>query len=506
MLFSSLVFIFGFLPVALCGFYAAGRLGRPAAAAWLIAVSLVFYGWWHPPAVVLLLGSIGTNYAVATLIMRSDRHPVRRTLLTLGGVGFNLLALFYYKYLFAIAGFLHGLSPAVPALDPVVLPLGISFFTFTQIGYLVDCNAGVTRDRDLLSYVLFVTFFPHLIAGPILHHTDVMPRFADARTYRLNTENLSVGLTIFVIGLLKKTVCADPLSSWVRDGYAGTEGMEGLAAWNLALCYSLQLYFDFSGYSDMAIGLARMMNVRFPRNFDSPYKARDIIAYWQRWHVTLTNFLTGYLYAPIALAVMRYRSRHRLGINRAAQKTPAGFASMFALPLMATMTLAGIWHGSGLTFLVFGALHGFYLCVCHAWRLFRPNSPARSLPAVLAQCALTYLCVLVASVFFRAPSVSAALDVLGGMAGAHGFAAPERPLAAPVHLVHLAALYAIVWLCPNTQQIMSRYKPVIGDVDAPRPWVPTWSPNWVSAVALGFGATAGILALGGTTEFLYFQF
>ena len=267
-------------------------------------------------------------------------------------------------------------------------------------------------------------------------------------------------------------ICADPLSSWVRDGYADTASIEGLAAWNLALSYSLQLYFDFSGYSDMAIGLARMMNVRFPRNFDSPYKARDIIAYWQRWHITLTNFLTSYLYSPIALSVMRYRSRRKLGINRAAQKTPAGFASMFAMPLMVTMTLAGAWHGSGLTFLIFGALHGAYLCVCHAWRLLRPPGRPQGLPVVLGQCALTYLCVLVASVFFRAPSVAAAVDVLGGMAGAHGFAPPDRSLASPLHLLHVAVLYGIVWLCPNTQEIMARYQPVIGDVEPPPPLFP----------------------------------
>lgn len=506
MLFSSLIFILGFLPVALSGFFLTARLGRSPAAAWLIGVSLVFYGCWNPSAVILLLASIGINYAFATLIILSEQHPARRSALTLGGVAFNLLTLFYYKYLFAIAGLLHGLAPAIPAPDPAILPLGISFFTFTQIGYLIDRGSGGPRDRGLLNYVLFVTFFPHLIAGPILHNKDIMPQFADPRTYRLDAESLSVGVTIFVIGLLKKTVCADPLASWVSDGYADTAGIEALAAWNLALCYSLQLYFDFSGYSDMAIGLARMMNVRFPRNFDSPYKARDIIAYWQRWHITLTDFLTTYLFSPMTLGIMRYRSRHNLGVGRAAQKTAAGFASMVALPLLLTMTLAGIWHGSGLTFVIFGALHGSYLCICHAWRLFRPNRPARSSPAILAQCGLTYLCVLIASVFFRAPSVSAAFDVLVGMAAGHGLSLPAPSVAGGLHLAHIAGLYAIVWLCPNTQQIMSRYRPVLGDVEPPGRWGPAWSPNRVAAMAIGCGATIGILALGGTTEFLYFQF
>ena len=174
------------------------------------------------------------------------------------------------------------------------MPLGISFFSFTQIGYLIDCKAGITQDRNFLNYMLFVTFFPHLIAGPDLHNRDIMPQFGDPRTYRLSLENLAVGLSIFAIGLVKKVVCADPLSDWVVTGYAHTDAIGWVSSWHLALCYSLQLYFDFSGYTDMAIGLARMMNVRFPQNFNSPYKAQSVIEYWQRWHITLTKFLTSY--------------------------------------------------------------------------------------------------------------------------------------------------------------------------------------------------------------------
>jgi alginate O-acetyltransferase complex protein AlgI len=506
LLFSSIVFIFGFLPVALAGFYAAAKAGRHVAGAWLIAASLVFYGWWNPAAVILLLTSVCTNYGVARLILRTEPRPGLQSWITAGGVSLNLGALFYYKYLFWIVSSIGHFVPAIHGIDPIVLPLGISFFSFTQIGYLIDCKAGITRDRNFLNYMLFVTFFPHLIAGPILHNRDIMPQFGDARTYRLSPENLAVGLSIFAIGLVKKVVCADPLSDWVVGGYAHTGGIGWLSAWNLALCYSLQLYFDFSGYSDMAIGLARTMNVRFPQNFNSPYKAQNVIEYWQRWHVTLTKFLTSYLYTPIAMGTMRWRIKHRMGVNRRAQQTFAGFAAMVVVPLLITMALAGIWHGAGVTFLIFGLLHGVYLCVNHALRVFDHGRRSRGLHAAILRCLATYLSVLVASVFFRAPSVSAAMDVLTGMLGLHGFQSVPAPVFGLLHGVFLAALYVIVWVFPNTQQIMRRYDPVLEEVEAPRLLKLTWRPNLGSALAVGVAAGIGILALGGTTEFLYFQF
>jgi len=504
LLFSSIVFIFGFLPLTLIGFMVAAKAGRSAAGVWLIAASLVFYGWWNPAGVILLLISVCTNYAVARLILGSEPRPRLQSWIMVSGVGFNLAALFYYKYLVWIVSIAAHLVPVVHELDPIVLPLGISFFSFTQIGYLVDCKAGITRDRNFLNYMLFVTFFPHLIAGPILHNRDIMPQFGDPRTYRLSLENLSVGLSIFAIGLVKKVIFADPLSDGVVSGYAHTDGIGWLSAWNLALSYSLQLYFDFSGYSDMAVGLARTMNVRFPQNFNSPYKAQNVIEYWQRWHITLTKFLTSYLYTPIALATMRWRIARKLKVNSVAQKTFGGFSAMIAMPLLITMALAGVWHGSGATFLIFGLLHGFYLCVNHAVRVFYPGRRSRLRRAAILRCLVTYLSVLLASVFFRAPSVSSAINVLGGMAGWHGF--PTGQAFGIVHWVSLTGLFAVVWLLPNTQQIMRDYNPVLGDVEDPRPIRLTWRPNLGSALAVGVAAAVGILALGGTTEFLYFQF
>ncbi len=504
MLFSSIVFIFGFLPIALTGFYLAAKAGRTVAGLWLIAASLVFYGWWNPAFVILLLISVCTNYAVARLILGTESRPRLQSWVTAAGVAFNLAALFYYKYLFAIVGFVSHFVPAVQPIDQIILPLGISFFSFTQIGYLIDCKAGITRDRNFLNYMLFVTFFPHLIAGPILHNRDIMPQFADHRTYRLSLENLSVGLSIFVIGLVKKAVCADPLSGIVTAGYAHTGGIGALTAWHLAFCYSLQLYFDFSGYSDMAIGLARTMNVRFPQNFNSPYKAQNVIEYWQRWHMTLTKFLTSYLYTPIAMATMRWRIAHRMGVNRAAQQTLGGFTAMLAAPMLITMALAGVWHGSGLTFLIFGLLHGGYLCVNHAIRVFYPGRRSPCLSAAVLRCLATYLSVLVASVFFRAPTVASALDVLTGMAGLHGI--QTFPAFGLLHNAFLLVLAGVVWLLPNTQQIMHRYHPVLEDVQAPHPRLLAFGSDLRSALAVGVAAAVGLLALGGTTEFLYFQF
>lgn len=536
MLFSSLIFLFGFLPVALAGFFIACRFGKQATAVWLVAASLVFYGWWEPRFLVVLLASIVFNYAVTIAIRRLERTPRHQAILLALAIAANLLALIYYKYLFSVLGFLRSIGAADVHSAPVLLPLGISFFTFTQIGYLLDVRQGISKVGTPLDYLLFVTFFPHLIAGPILHNREMMPQYADAGTFRFDPANLAIGLSIFTIGLVKKTIFADPVSSVVGPGFASPGALGFMASWHVALSYSLQLYFDFSGYSDMAIGLARMFNIRFPLNFSSPYKSASIIEYWQRWHMTLTRYLTLYLYNPIALAVTRRRVSRGLPITRKAYATPHGFATLVAMPTFVTMGLAGIWHGAGAQFIVFGLLHATYLTVNHAWRVWRPvkgKIPDGILRHV-GKVTLTYLVVLVAAVFFRAPSCGSALDLLAGMTGLNGngpglylpglaagvtrevliglgmVAAPNGesvPFGATLARgLWLAMLYAIVWFMPNTQQIMSRYAPALERV---QPWGPSWAtmqmrPIW--AVALGVGLMLGILATSGTAEFLYFQF
>lgn len=507
MLFNSYIFILAFLPVALIGFFAAARLGRRIAGCWLIAASLFFYGWWNPAFVPLLVASTIGNYLAAWLLYRLAGRPHWQNQVLLLAIGANLAALIHYKYLAAVLGFLqvHGIADI--AFSQPLLPLGISFFTFTQIGYLLDCRSGATQDRSPLNYALFVTFFPHLIAGPIVHNREIMPQFANAATYRCSAQNVAIGLAIFLIGLLKKCLLADPTAAVVAPGFAHATTLTLFPAWHVALSYSLQLYFDFSGYSDMAIGLARMFNVSFPLNFNSPYKAQSVIEYWQRWHMTLTRYLNQYLYDPIALAIVRRRRARGLPVNRAAQATTCGFAVMVLLPTFVTMGLAGIWHGSGLTFLVFGLLHGSYISINHAWRIFkRPAERHASWQRVIGCVALTYVCVLVGAIVFRAPTMTAALGLLAGMVGLHGTSIAFGGLANLRAIAWLATLYGIVWGLPNTQQIMRDYAPALGRVyPGPLPSL-RWQPSLRWAAAFGCAATVGLLSVGGTSEFLYFQF
>lgn len=507
MLFNSYVFILAFLPIALAGFFWSSKLGRQAAGSWLVIVSLVFYSWWNPAFLPLLLISILANFGMSELIVRyAKREQVASGILTLA-IGLNLLALFYFKYYVELVRFVSAQTGWQVHVDPILLPLGISFFTFTQIGYLVDVKQGVAKERGFLNYLLFVTFFPHLIAGPILHNREMMPQFAEEKTYRFSLNNFSVGLTVFILGLFKKTVLADPLSPIVSAGFANPADLSLFESWRIALMYSLQLYFDFSGYSDMAIGLARMFNVRFPLNFNSPFKSQSVTEYWQRWHMTLTRYLNLYLYNPIALAVVRWRGDHGYGTKRADQKTAGGFLSMTALPTLLTMTLIGLWHGAGLQFLLFGLLHGCYLTFNNAMRMFYPPKPAGSaLAASLRKTRnilLTYFAVVTGLVLFRAPSLDHAFTLLAGMTGQHGFAFVLRP----AELAWMGILYAVVWGFPNVQQIMGKAEPAIGKVD-PFPLMPrgAWYADMRWAIAIGALFAASVLAMGGTSEFLYFQF
>jgi D-alanyl-lipoteichoic acid acyltransferase DltB (MBOAT superfamily) len=509
-LFTSYIFLFAFLPVALAGFFLAARLaGRRAAGVWLVAASFVFYGWWNPGCVPLLALSIAGNYGAGRLLTRcTARQRLQSWILGLA-VAANLGALVWFKYLAWLLD-LTGLS--LP-LTQGALPLGISFFTFTQILFLVDCRQDTARHRGPLEYCLFVTFFPHLIAGPILHHRDMMPQFADPATYRVRAENIAVGVGIFILGMLKKGLIADPTGAGVAAAFAAPDALTVVPAWHAALSYSMQLYFDFSGYSDMAIGLGLMFNLRLPLNFNSPYKAAGIIAYWQRWHMTLTRTITLLLYNPIALSMTRRRASR----GQPGARSFGGFAAMVTMPTFVTMALAGIWHGAGAQFLVFGLLHAAYLTINHAWRLLRPVRPAgRAWHA--GSVVLTYLCVLVASVFFRAPSVDAALSMLGGMTGWHGLG-PLVPQAGPAiagawgdaarnaaEAAWLIALFAIVWCLPNTQQIFESARPVLDRITpGPLGWL-RWRPAPGWAVALGVGAVVAVLSMGGSGEFLYFRF
>ena len=497
MLFNSYVFVFAFLPGAVAGFFWLSRVSPQTGLVWLIGASFVFYAWWDPRFLPLLAGSLVLNHLLWRGIVRCRGRW--KTVLLILGIGANLGAIAWFKYAAAWLG-AFGI-----AIDPPMLPLGISFFTFTQIALLVDARAGRAPAPTLTGHALFISFFPHLIAGPVLRHQDVMPQFGDEATFRASADNMAAGLAIFVMGLLKKTLLADPLAATVASGFAHPASLTMLAAWQTAACYSLQLYFDFSGYSDMAIGAARMLNIRFPANFDSPYKARNIIDYWQRWHISLTQYLMQYLYTPLALWFTRRRLARGARVDRRGRASIRGFAELVAIPTTITIVAVGVWHGSGLTFFVFGVMHAVYLIVNHVWRLVRGTAREAGRSGAVLQVALTYGCVLAGSVVFRAPSLAAASEVFQGMVGLHGFSGERLDVRQWLLLAQIAALYAVVWGAPNTQQIMHRCAPVLqAGVLAPGRFA--WQPSLPWAAAFGLGACLGILSLGGSGEFLYFRF
>ena len=520
MLFNSYTFLFVFLPVTFFGFFQIGRYNRPLAALWLFAASLFFYGWWNPAYVGLLLGSIFFNYAVGmTLAKEHAQGRVQRKKWVLGlGIAANLGLLGYYKY---ANFFVESADVALNLgwhIDPIILPLGISFFTFTQIAFLVDAYRGEVKEANFIHYGLFVTYFPHLIAGPVLHHKEMMPQFALPATYRVNWENLSIGLTIFSIGLFKKVVLADGVAPFAGPVFAtAADGgtLSFLEAWGGALAYTFQLYFDFSGYSDMAIGISRLFGVKLPLNFNSPYKAVNIIEFWRRWHVTLSRFLRDYLYFA-------------LGGNR---KGPA----RRYFNLLATMLLGGLWHGAGWTFIMWGALHGLYLVINHAWHQIRKalgHDLGRSTgPGRFVGMTLTFVVVIIGWVFFRAGNFDAALSILRGMAGLNGvnlsgswfglfhwrlvqlmdsWGIHFGPLPAiggenNIMIGWIAALWILVWLTPNTQQIMASFKPALDEIKEPAQYL-SWRPNQIFALLIGFVFAMALCSMNRVSEFLYFQF
>jgi alginate O-acetyltransferase complex protein AlgI len=505
MLFNSAAFIFKFLPLALLGFAVLGRFGRRAAIGWLAFISIVFYMAWKPAFVVLLLGSIALNFLLSRLIAASKTKPRVQSFWLITGIAGNLGALCYFKYLFPLLHFFtrHGWSQH--EWGNVVLPLGISFFTFTQLGYLIDLRDGVAEPQSLTSYALFVTFFPHLIAGPILHHKEIMPQFAEERQYGLNRADLSVGLTWFVMGLCKKVLIADMIAPYADAVFAAPAQQSIATAWIGAVTYVLQLYFDFSGYSDMAIGLARMFSIRFPFNFNSPYKAASVIEYWQRWHMTLTHYITLYLYSPIALNVRRRRLDAGKAISKKATRTLEGFVALVAYPTVVTMLLAGIWHGAGLQFILFGLIHGVCITLEHAWNLFRPSNGKSMHPlAHMAAVLRVSLTVVIADIFFRAPSVRGAWSLLRSMFGMNGVA--HQTIAGASLLALL--LLPVVWLFPNTQEILGETAET-GKSEASETlgrFGLRWKPNFAWALLMGATVFLVLLNMSRPSTFLYFQF
>jgi alginate O-acetyltransferase complex protein AlgI len=426
------------------------------------------------------------------------------------------------------------------ALPQIILPLAISFFTFQQIAYLCDAHAGAAVEHNLLDYCLFITFFPHLIAGPITHHSEMLPQFGRLMSGKGEVGRVAVGFTLFLIGLFKKVIIADPFGSYARPVFAAASHgqVPDLAvAWTGALSYALQIYFDFSGYTDMAIGLGLLFGISLPPNFDSPFKARNIVDYWARWHMTLTRFITAYIYNPIAMAMMQARMERGLPMPKRGRITPGAFVMLVALPVIVTMFISGVWHGAGWQFVIFGVLHGVYITVFHAWRAFKTarGMPGNSSDPVInaGSVLLTLVCVLVGLVFFRAPDVPSAVNLLHGMVGGRVIideALLRWPLvgqlAAMLHIpvgetqmirlvecVWIAIGFAVVWTMPNATQWMRHYRTAL-DAHSPASWIERWVPASTWRPSPVFGCIIGLVGMltlmrtlsAAPTEFLYFQF
>lgn len=521
MLFNSYSFIFLFLPLALLGYEVASRFHQRAVVLWLGFISLVFYGWWQPTLLVILVGSVLVNYTAAALISRQLPNRVRPGLLLFAAIAFNLILLGYYKYFVPSLNFFSRSLGLSRHWAEIVLPLGISFFTFTQIAFLIDIERGHAEQSDLPDYLLFVAFFPHLIAGPILHHREMMPQFQRAPK-GLVLSDLAVGATWFVLGLAKKVLIADTFADTAYPLFQFHGGLSTGMAWLGTLAYMLQLYFDFSGYSDMALGLARMFSIDFPLNFNSPYKSQSVIESWQRWHMTLGRYIFTYIYNPLTRQVRNWRMKQGKRMTRQDRSNVGTFVAVVALPMMLTMFLAGIWHGAGLQFMVFGLIHGVYLSVNNAWRQFGPRPP-RGAPAPnvvrasLRRClatVVTYLLFLFSLTFFRADSYGHAVSILAAMFGEHTEAITgTRASFWSISVHHAAAEIAvgmfIVWALPNTQQILTRFRPSLQKTAWDQPDVPKlllWSPSAGWAVAIGVVFFLVLVEIQQPSTFLYFQF
>jgi len=479
MLFSSYVFVLLFLPLALLGFYGLSAWrGASAARLWLVISSLGFFSWWNPVYVILLLGSVIFNFSCAQGMQnRTQRRPLfKKRILQLGIIG-NLVFLGYFKYAnFFIANVNVVAATDFPLLN-IVLPLAISFFTLQQIAFLVDIYEGMTEERSFLNYLWFVVFFPQLIAGPIVTHRDAVPQFCRVDFGRFNDRQFAYGLFVFSIGLFKKVVIADSISPLADAGFSNVNALGTLDAWYVTTAYTLQAYFDFSGYSDMAVGLGLLFGITLPINFKSPYKATSIIAFWQRWHISLTDFINAYLYMPLIRLKNSFSFYYSL------------------LVTLVVMSIVGLWHGASWTFVCWGALHGMALGVNHLWRRTEIRMPAWS------GWVLTILWWHLTLVMFRSATFSDAIVIyqalLGDVKPLSKFLYDAMPawkiLPMDIFSIFVAVIFALLLaacaVLKNPHDHLALFKP---------------SFRYLAMTAVCFFGS--LLLMGHVAEFIYFQF
>lgn len=518
MLFNSYTFLIFFLPITLGVFiFLQNKAWGNLHLVWLVSLSLLFYGYWNPKYLILLISSMLVNFGFGKQLSLRDGACAGKKTVLMFGIMFNLGLIGYFKYANFLVDNTNALFSTELMLPQIVLPLAISFFTFQQITYLVDTYKGITHEHKFIHYALYVSFFPQLIAGPIVHHSELIPQIL--KNHLVSYKNIALGVSIFSIGLFKKVIIADSISVWSDTIFSGVSNgliITLIDAWIGALAYTFQLYFDFSGYADMAIGLGLLFGVRLPINFNSPYKAYSIIDFWRRWHITLSRFLRDYLYIPLG------GSKH--GNSRR------------YLNLGITMLLGGIWHGAGWTFIFWGALHGMYLLINHAWSSFVKSHSLElnSMPWKIVFRLLTLLAIIVGWVFFRAENFSTAISMLQAMFGLNGislelgWAAKMQPIMPILNALSvrfeegatlvpysssLLTIFLLAFIClklPNTQQIFRNVLPLLvstqhiseSQIGTNISWEPTF--KWYIFI-VGI-LSMSILSLTRISEFLYFQF
>ena len=481
MLFNSYEFIFVFLPISFfVYFYLNHKRLTEASKGFLVCSSLFFYSWWNVTYLPIILASMVVNYTVG----RSLNKGFSKKSILIFGIVSNLSLLGYFKYTdFLIENFNLAFNSNAELLN-LALPLAISFFTFQQIAYLVDSYRQETKEYDFLNYALFVTFFPQLIAGPIVHHKEMMPQFAKTRNKVKNYRNIAMGLFIFSIGLFKKVVIADTFAVWATQGFDVSTTLNLFEAWATSLSYTFQLYFDFSGYTDMAIGLALLFNIRLPVNFNSPYKATNIQDFWRRWHITLSRFLRDYVYIPLG------------GNKKGSFRTYNN--------LMATFVIGGLWHGAGWTFIFWGFLHGLALIIQRLWEKL-----GFKLWTWLAWF-ITFNFVNIAWVFFRAKEWGDAVKVLRSMFSLDNTTIKEitsnKLNLLSEYSIQFEEIMKITHNSPNAINwiilsfvLVLVFKNSIQKID-------DFKLNYKNALFTSVIFTMSILSLSGESEFLYFRF
>ncbi len=472
MLFNSIEFLFIFLPITFIVYFYLNKMKliKPASA-WLVIASLIFYSYWKIDYLPLILISMVFNYSIGSVLSSNDNLKINKKLLMIFAVGANVALLGYYKYFDFLIQNINMIFQQDFNYMHIVLPLAISFFTFQQIAYIVDSYEGKTKEYDFLTYALFVTFFPQLIAGPIVHHQEMMPQFASLRNRIINHKNISIGLFLLAIGLFKKVMIADFLSPFVKPAFDEIQILTCFEAWCASIAYTLQLYFDFSGYCDMAMGIGYLFNIKLPQNFNSPYKSESIQEFWRRWHITLSRFLRDYIYIPLG--------GNRLGDFKTYRN------------LFVTFLIGGIWHGANWTFVIWGALHGVAVCINRFWKKLNVKLPHWVCVAML------FMFADITWVYFRASSIHKANQIIASMFGFNGFAPVVIDKlrlsfengSLKLSLLLLIPSLILIFFVKNSTEFAQKFK-----------------PNAVYFTATLLMLLISILSINKVSEFLYFQF